>query len=69
MQHSCPICKRLTDSERDALFPFCCERCRLIDLGNWSAEKYVISRPAFDEELLEELLNDDKPFAKHEPDN
>ena len=59
----------LTDSERDALFPFCCERCRLIDLGNWSAEKYVISRPAFDEELLEELLNDDKPFAKHEPDN
>lgn len=26
--------------------PFCSERCRLIDLGNWSAEKYVISTPA-----------------------
>jgi len=26
--------------------PFCSERCRLIDLGNWSAGKYVISTPA-----------------------
>jgi len=25
--------------------PFCSERCRLIDLGNWAAEKYVISTP------------------------
>jgi endogenous inhibitor of DNA gyrase (YacG/DUF329 family) len=27
-------------------FPFCSERCRIIDLGNWAAEKYVISTPA-----------------------
>jgi endogenous inhibitor of DNA gyrase (YacG/DUF329 family) len=41
----CPICKKevqLTDAE----FPFCSERCRLIDLGNWAAEKYVVSEPA-----------------------
>ncbi len=25
--------------------PFCSERCRLIDLGNWASEKYVISTP------------------------
>jgi endogenous inhibitor of DNA gyrase (YacG/DUF329 family) len=25
--------------------PFCSERCRLIDLGKWSAEEYVISTP------------------------
>jgi uncharacterized protein len=61
MQHSCPICKRPTDSERDATFPFCSERCQLHDLGNWASEKYVISRPAFDEELLEQLLRDDPP--------
>jgi len=24
-------------------FPFCTERCRDIDLGNWMMEKYVIS--------------------------
>ena len=31
----------------DAPFvPFCSDRCRIIDLGNWAAEKYVISSPA-----------------------
>ena len=29
----------------DPEFPFCSERCRLIDLGNWASEKYVISTP------------------------
>lgn len=57
MTRTCPICRKPTDSEKDADFPFCSERCRLIDLGNWSSEKYVISRPAFDESQLEELLN------------
>jgi endogenous inhibitor of DNA gyrase (YacG/DUF329 family) len=41
----CPICKKpvkLSDSEA----PFCSERCREIDLGNWATEKYVISTPA-----------------------
>jgi endogenous inhibitor of DNA gyrase (YacG/DUF329 family) len=23
-------------------FPFCCERCRLIDLGRWIDGKYVV---------------------------
>jgi uncharacterized protein len=23
--------------------PFCSERCRLIDLGNWAAEKYRVA--------------------------
>ena len=29
----------------DPEFPFCSERCRLIDLGNWASEKYVIPSP------------------------
>jgi endogenous inhibitor of DNA gyrase (YacG/DUF329 family) len=50
MKHICPICKKPTDSASHAEFPFCCERCRLLDLGNWAAEKYVVSDPIFDEE-------------------
>jgi hypothetical protein len=37
----CPICKKevaLTGPES----PFCSERCRLIDLGNWADEKYRV---------------------------
>jgi endogenous inhibitor of DNA gyrase (YacG/DUF329 family) len=50
MQHHYPICRKPTNSEVDADFPFCSERCRLLDLGNWSAERYVVSQPVFDEE-------------------
>jgi hypothetical protein len=32
---------RLEDKES----PFCSERCRDVDLGNWAAEKYVLSTP------------------------
>ena len=45
MTVKCPICKKEVKREGPE-FPFCSERCRIIDLGNWSAEKYVISTPA-----------------------
>ena len=40
----CPICKKPVPID-DPYIPFCSERCRLIDLGNWASEKYVISSP------------------------
>ncbi len=48
MKHKCPICKAETDSAVHADFPFCSERCRDRDLGNWASEKYVVSDPVFD---------------------
>jgi endogenous inhibitor of DNA gyrase (YacG/DUF329 family) len=47
-----PICRTATDSTVNSDFPFCSERCRLIDLGAWSSEKYVISQRAFDESMF-----------------
>lgn len=40
----CPICKKEVRFG-DPFMPFCSERCKIIDLGNWAAEKYVISTP------------------------
>ena len=40
----CPICKKAA-APGDEFFPFCSERCKIIDLGNWASEKYVISTP------------------------
>jgi endogenous inhibitor of DNA gyrase (YacG/DUF329 family) len=54
MKHRCPMCKSETDSDLQADFPFCSERCRLLDLGAWASEKYVVSDPVFDEEELAE---------------
>jgi endogenous inhibitor of DNA gyrase (YacG/DUF329 family) len=54
MKHKCPICKTETDSAVHADFPFCSERCRDRDLGNWASEKYVVSDPIFNEDESEE---------------
>jgi uncharacterized protein len=58
MKRLCPICRKPADSETDPDFPFCSERCRLIDLGNWSSEKYKISEPVIDESAPEDLSRD-----------
>jgi endogenous inhibitor of DNA gyrase (YacG/DUF329 family) len=47
----CPTCKKLV-LRSDAEFPFCSERCRLIDLGKWASEGYVISSPITDPEEM-----------------
>jgi len=48
----CPICKKEV-ARSDPEFPFCSERCRTIDLGNWASGKYVISSPLSPSQPLE----------------
>ncbi len=43
-QPRCPICRRPVDRGVKT-FPFCSDRCRLIDLGKWLGGDYTISRP------------------------
>jgi uncharacterized protein len=38
----CPICKSKTTWEENPWRPFCSERCKLIDLGNWVSDEYKI---------------------------
>ena len=38
----CPQCKKLVQPDGKA-FPFCSERCRLLDLGNWLDGRYRIA--------------------------
>jgi uncharacterized protein len=45
IQGRCPICSKSYEiAALDDLpsFPFCSERCRLIDLGRWADGKYAI---------------------------
>jgi len=58
--HPCPICKHEV-ADRGPAWPFCGERCRLIDLGNWLGGRYAIpGERVADEELQHQL-------AKHPP--
>lgn len=61
MKRKCPICQREVE-ENEPYLPFCSERCKLIDLGNWASEKYVISTP------LRKDPSTAEPPAGSEPD-
>lgn len=42
-QATCPICKKTDTWQPDNKFrPFCSERCKLIDLGEWATDAHVI---------------------------
>ncbi|HMK30625.1 MAG TPA: DNA gyrase inhibitor YacG [Terriglobales bacterium] len=45
----CPACHKIV-LRSDPEFPFCSERCRLIDLGKWASGAYVVSTPINDPE-------------------
>lgn len=39
----CPHCKKLVPFDKSNPFrPFCSERCKLIDLGEWASDENVI---------------------------
>jgi uncharacterized protein len=60
----CPICKKevaLGDPE----FPFCSERCRERDLGNWAMEKYKVAVPMMDESEPEEIEANESAQPEH----
>jgi len=53
----CPICKKVVKNT-DPDFPFCSDRCRIIDLGKWASGGYVISSPVTD---ADEPIRDRNP--------
>lgn len=42
----CPQCGKSCRTDRENPYrPFCSERCKMIDLGDWLDERHVISEP------------------------
>ena len=43
MKVKCPTCQQPVEYSTDNAFrPFCSERCKLIDLGEWASEGYKV---------------------------
>jgi endogenous inhibitor of DNA gyrase (YacG/DUF329 family) len=38
----CPRCGKAAESTVNPFRPFCSERCKLVDLGNWISDSYRI---------------------------
>ncbi|WP_371188155.1 DNA gyrase inhibitor YacG [Thalassotalea maritima] len=72
----CPTCDKDVVWNQDAKFrPFCSERCKMIDLGDWAEENHKISQPiqgadALNEDMLdaleEQFLQSNKFFVDSE---
>lgn len=52
---SCPRCQKKFDYYTSEFRPFCCERCRLIDLGQWMNESYTVPAQKLTPEEQEQL--------------
>ena len=56
----CPTCsKAIVWCEAEEFRPFCSERCRLIDLGEWATGSYSIPGPPGDDKETEPKETDD----------
>jgi endogenous inhibitor of DNA gyrase (YacG/DUF329 family) len=52
----CPHCgKEVAWIPENAFRPFCCQRCKLIDLGEWASETRVIKGAPLTEQDLEDI--------------
>jgi endogenous inhibitor of DNA gyrase (YacG/DUF329 family) len=62
MKH-CPVCKKQAiERYKNESFPFCSERCRMIDLGDWLIENHKI--PSVTPDEVSEVIYQDK-VTKH----
>ncbi|MBA2657077.1 MAG: DNA gyrase inhibitor YacG [Tatlockia sp.] len=56
---NCPNCgKNKTWTTDNPFKPFCSERCKLIDLGDWASENHKIPGKTLNEEASESLEED-----------
>jgi endogenous inhibitor of DNA gyrase (YacG/DUF329 family) len=49
---TCPICDRRLDGPITnwPQFPFCSQKCKLVDLGRWLSDRYTIPKEEPDED-------------------
>jgi endogenous inhibitor of DNA gyrase (YacG/DUF329 family) len=50
MTARCPTCRGPSHKDGNKLYPFCSERCHLVDLGRWLGEEYRVPDRQADEQ-------------------
>lgn len=66
MKVKCPTCqKEVLWNEEAKSRPFCSERCKLIDLGEWADGGRAIPGKSLEEELMSEEIKQIDPDSFH----
>lgn len=59
MKVNCPTCSKSVEWTSASQYrPFCSDRCRLIDLGQWANEEHAIPGKTAEEELMSEQIKE-----------
>ena len=59
----CPTCqKQIEYSDKYPDRPFCSERCKLIDLGEWADESHKIAGSSIYDDILSKQLEEGDDF-------
>lgn len=59
----CPTCqKQIEYSDKYPHRPFCSDRCKLIDLGEWADESHKIAGSSIYDEILSKQLEDGENY-------
>jgi endogenous inhibitor of DNA gyrase (YacG/DUF329 family) len=75
MKRKCPKCNKIMDeaslqaSREGGFYPFCCNRCRMLDLGKWFDGDYRIPaevRPEEAEDISEETAKGENATPKQD---
>lgn len=57
---NCPTCRTEISWENNPHRPFCSERCRLIDFGAWTEERYRIPGEKIEDNFIDDDQQDDE---------
>jgi len=58
MKVKCPTCQKAVEwNDQSEQRPFCSDRCKLIDLGEWASGGHAIPGKDLEEELMSEQIN------------
>jgi len=59
LEIKCPKCKKKFDYYQNEFRPFCSYRCKMIDLGKWLSEEYVISHKDQEDDESDNEISDE----------
>jgi endogenous inhibitor of DNA gyrase (YacG/DUF329 family) len=70
LEVTCPNCRKRFDYYSSAWRPFCSEKCRLIDLGQWLTESYSVPAQKLSEDEIQNLeqLHEKNETEQHDED-
>ena len=66
---TCPRCQKKFNYYSSEFRPFCSEKCRLIDLGQWLNESYTVPAHKITEEEAQQLEQLHEKNQDHDEDD